>query len=88
MAIKPLRDCVVVKAITQEEKTKSGIVLPDTAAKEKPEQGKVIACGPKIKDIKKGDIIIFESYSPTEIKVDNEDFLVIKEENILAIIVK
>lgn len=84
MTIKPLRDCVVVKAITQEEKTKSGIVLPDTAEKEKPEQGKVIAVGPKIKDIKKGDIIIFESYSPTEIKIDSEELLVIKEENILA----
>jgi len=77
---------VVVKATSQEEKTKSGIVLPDTVEKEKPEQGKVIAVGPKTKEVKVGDLVIFTQYAPNEIKVGGEEFLIIKEEDILAVI--
>lgn len=86
MAIKPLRDQVVVQPTTKEEKRKSGIILPDTAEKEKPEQGKVIAFGPKVKDLKKGDLVLFTQYAPNEIKVNNKELLVVKEEDILAVI--
>lgn len=85
MNIKPLADRVVVKITEQEEKTKSGIILPDTA-KEKPEQGKVISKGKDVKEVKEGDIVMFAKYGPTEVKVEGEELLVIKEEDILAII--
>lgn len=85
MNIKPLGDRVVVKALAQEEKTKSGIVLPDTA-KEKPQQGEVIAVGPgKVLengqrlplDVKVGDKVIYSKYAGTEIKVDGQDVLIL-----------
>jgi len=93
MKLKPLRDKVVIKALEEEETTKGGIVLPDTA-KEKPQRGKVVAVGSgKIKDgkvvpleVKEGDVVIYEKYGPDEIKVDGEELLIVKEENILAII--
>lgn len=93
MKVKPLRDKVLVKALEEEETTKGGIVLPDTA-KEKPQKGKVVAVGSgKIVDgkhfeleVKEGDTIIFEKYGPSEIKVDGEEYLIIKEEDILAIV--
>lgn len=78
-----------------EEKTKSRIILPDTAEKEKPEQGKVVAVGPGrlLKDgtraaleIKVGDKVLFSRYSPTEVKIDGKEYLVVKEEDILAIL--
>lgn len=93
--IKPLSDRVVLKQVSLEEKTKSGIILPDTAEKEKPEQGEVIAVGPGrlLKDgmrakmeIKKGDKVLFSRYSPTEVKIDGKEYLVVKEEDILAIL--
>jgi chaperonin GroES len=83
--IKPLGDRVLLKRVEALEKTKSGIFLPDTA-KEKPEQGTVIAVGSEAKELKKGDTVLFSKYSPTEVKIDNEDFLIVKEEDILAII--
>ncbi len=83
--LKPLKDRIIVERLAAEERTKSGIVLPDTA-KEKPEQGKVIACGKDVKEIKVGNTIIFSKYGPTEIKLDGKEFLVIKEEEILAIL--
>ena len=95
MTIKPLEDKVLIEPISQEGKTKSGIVLPDTAEKEKSEQGKVIAVGPGRLDpkgkriplsVKKGDIVLFTKYSPSEIKINNKDYLIAKEEDILAII--
>jgi len=86
MKIRPLRKQVIVKPITREEKTKTGIILPDTAEKEKPEQGRVMAIGPKVKEVKKGDLVLFTQYAPNEIKVDGKELLVIKEEDILAII--
>ena len=95
MQIKPLRDNVIIKPMPEEQKTASGIVLPDTAEKEKPEQGQVIAVGPgRTTDdnktiqinIQKGDKVLFTKYAPNEIKVNGEEFLVVKEDDILAII--
>ncbi len=95
MKIKPLHSNVIVKPKSQEEVTKSGIVLPDTMDKDRPEQGEVVAVGEgKILDngqhasmsVSKGDIIMFKKYSPDEIKVNGEDLLVISESDILAIL--
>ena len=95
MNLKPLHDHVIVKAITEDEITKAGIVLPDTVDKEKPEKGEVVAVGPgKIMDngqrapmsVKVGEKVMFKKYSPDEIKVDDEEYLVISEGNIMAIL--
>jgi chaperonin GroES len=95
MKIKPLSDHVLIEPIKEEEKTKTGILLPETAEKEKPEQGKVIAVGPGRKnkkgdrfpiDVKVGDKVLFTKYGPTEIKVEGKEYLIAKEEDILAII--
>ena len=95
MKLRPLRDHVILEAITQEEKTKGGIVIPDTASKERPEQGKVVAVGPgrmNLKgqrvpmELKKGDVVLFSKYGPNEVKVDGKEYLVAKEEDILAIL--
>ena len=95
MTIKPLDDRVLIEPISQEEKTKSGIVLPDTVDKEKPEQGKVVAVGlGRINSngkripmsIKKGDVVLFTKYGPSEVKINNKEYLIAKEEDILAII--
>ena len=95
MKIKPLADRVVIEPISAEEKTKGGIILPDTADKEKPEQGKVIAVGPgKILDngkrqtvgVKVGDKVLFTKYGPTDVKIDDKEYLIAKEEDILAVI--
>ena len=90
MEIKPLADRVLIEPISTEEKTKSGIILPDTADKEKPEQGKVVEVGPgtpkKPMSVKKGDIVLFTKYGPNEIKIDNKEYLIAKEEDILAIL--
>lgn len=84
--IKPLDDRVLIEPISQEQKSKAGIVLPDTADKEKPEQGKVVAVGPNAKGVKKGDVVLFTKYGPSEIKINNKEYLIAKEEDILAII--
>jgi len=95
MQIKPLGDKVVVKATSREEVTKSGIVLPDTADQERPEQGEVIAVGPgKISEngqrqemsVKIGDKILFKKYSPDEFKIDGDELLVLNESDIIGII--
>ena len=90
MNIKPLSDRVLIEPISAEDKTESGIVLPETADKEKPEQGKIVAVGPgrgsKPMSIKKGDIVLFTKYGPNEIKVDGKEYLIAKEEDILAIL--
>jgi chaperonin GroES len=92
--IKPLGDRMVVKPTAKEETTKSGIVLPDTA-KEKPQEGEVLAVGPgRVQDdgkripmeVKAGDKVMFAKYSGTEIKLDGEDVLILNERDILAII--
>ncbi len=91
-SLKPLADRVVVKPIEREEKTKSGIYLPDTA-KEKPQEGKVVAVGPGrlsedgkrlALDVKVGDIVIYAKYGGTEIKIDDEELIILRESDILA----
>jgi len=95
MNIKPLSDHILIEPVKGEEKTKSGILLPDTAEKEKPEQGRVIAVGPGRKtsagkiipmEVKPGQKVLFTKYGPNEIKVDDKGYLIAKEEDILAII--
>jgi len=95
MKLKPLHDHVIVKPITENEVTKSGIVLPDTVDKERPEKGEIIAVGDgktlengqkAPMSVKVGDKVMFKKYSPDEIKIDSEEYLVIKEEDIMAII--
>lgn len=94
MAFKPLGDRVLVKVLEVEDKTKAGIVLPDTA-KEKPQQGEVVAVGPGrlLEDgqrvpleVKKGDRVIFAKYAGTEVKEGEEKYLLISERDILAVI--
>jgi chaperonin GroES len=92
--LKPLGDKILLKRVEAESKTKSGIVLPETA-KEKPKRGTVIAIGDgKLLDdgtrakfqVKKGDEVIFASYAGTEVKIDNEEFLILSEDEVLAVI--
>lgn len=85
MKLTPLADRIVLKQIEAEEKTASGIILPDSA-KEKPSEGKVVAVGKDVKEVKAGDTVLYSKYGPTEVKVDGEDLLVVKEEDILAIV--
>ena len=96
MKIRPLQDRVIVKREEEETKTKGGIIIPDTA-KEKPQEGEIIAVGPggrdengKITplDVKAGDRILFGKWSGTEVKIDGEDFLIMKESDIMGIIEK
>ena len=82
MALKPLKDRVVAKKEQPLEKTKSGILLGE--AKEKPAYAVVESVGPDVKDIKKGDKIIYREYSTTEVSVDDTDYIILKEEDILA----
>lgn len=95
LKIQPLGDRVLIEPITEEEKTKAGIYLPETASKERPEQGRVIAVGEgkmlqsgKVVPVKvkKGDRVLFTKYGPNEIKIDGKEYLIAKEEDILAII--
>jgi chaperonin GroES len=95
MKIKPLADYVLIEPIKEEEKTKSGILLPETAEKERPEEGKVVAVGPgRMTDegkiiplsVKPGQKVLFKKYGPDEIKVDEKKYLICKEEDILAIV--
>jgi chaperonin GroES len=94
MHFRPLHDRVVVRRIEAEEKTSGGIIIPDTA-KEKPQEGEVIAVGPGARDdngtlvelsVKAGDRILFGKWSGTEVKIDGEDLLIMKESDILGVI--
>jgi chaperonin GroES len=94
MKIRPLHDRVIVQRIAEEEVTKGGIIIPDTA-KEKPQEGKVIAVGPgkvldsgtKVAmDVKAGDKVLFGKYSGTEIKIDGEEYLMMREDDILGVV--
>lgn len=97
MKLKPLGDRVVVKPLEEEERTKGGIVLPDTA-KEKPQHGEVIAVGPGdwdeegkkriALDVKEGDRVLFAKYAGTEVKTDDGDLLILRASDILAIVEK
>jgi len=95
MKIRPLADHVLIEPIGEEEKTKGGILLPETVEKEKPEKGKIISVGPgkKTEDgkivpmsVKVGDTVLFTKYGPNEVKIDGKEYLIAKEEDILAII--
>jgi chaperonin GroES len=95
MNIRPLGDRIIVKPLAEEEVTASGIVLPDTVDKEKPEQGEVIAVGPGKRmdsgeisplSVKVGDKVVFKKYSADEVKVDGEEVLVVGEEDIVGVI--
>jgi len=95
MKIKPLSDYVLIEPMEQAEKTEGGIILPSTADKERPEQGKVVAIGSGKKnssgniipmEVKEGDKVLFTKYGPNEIKVDKKEYLIAKQEDILAII--
>jgi chaperonin GroES len=94
MKIKPLHDRVLVRRLEQEEKTAGGIIIPDTA-KEKPQQGEVLAVGSGARDdsgkivpldVKVGDVVLFAKWGGTEVKVEGEDLLVMKESDIIAVV--
>ena len=94
MKFRPLHDRVVVRRLEQEERTKSGIIIPDTA-KEKPQQGEVIAVGPGARnekgeivalDVKAGDRVLFGKWSGTEVKIDGDELLIMKESDIMGIL--
>ena len=95
MIIKPLSDHILIEPLEEEQKTASGILLPETAEKEKPEQGKVIAVGPGKKteegkvipmDVKEGNVVLFTKYGPNEVKIEDKEYLIVREEDILAIL--
>lgn len=95
MQLRPLNDRLIVKPLAKEEVTKSGIILPDTIDKERPEQGEVVAIGPgrltpegqRLEmSVKVGDKVVFKKYSPDEVKVDDQEYLVISDGDILAVI--
>ena len=94
MKFRPLHDRVVVKRLEQEEKTKGGIIIPDTA-KEKPQEGEVISVGPGARnekgeivplDVKAGDRVLFGKWSGTEVKIDGEELLIMKESDLLGVL--
>lgn len=93
MGIRPLYDRVLVKRLEEEETTKGGIIIPDSA-KEKPTRGEIVAVGNGVRsdsgevvplDVKKGDVVLFAKWGGTEIKIENQDFLIMKESDIMAI---
>lgn len=95
MKLQPLGDNVILKPVSSEEKTKGGIILPDTAEKEKPEKAEVVAVGPgktlsngekSEMPISEGDVVLFKKYGPDEIKIDNEEYLVAEMNQIIATI--
>ena len=94
MKFRPLHDRVLIKVLDSEEKTAGGIIIPDTA-KEKPQEGEVVAVGPGSKnedgkitpmDVKVGDVVLFGKWSGTEVKMNSEDYLIMKESDIMGII--
>jgi chaperonin GroES len=94
MNVKPMEDRIIVRPLEAEQKTSGGIIIPDSA-KEKPQKGEVVAVGPgKVTDkgfkiemsLKKGDKILYGKYSGTEVKIDSEDYLIMRESDVLAII--
>lgn len=96
MKIRPLNDRVLVKRLEEEQKTAGGIIIPDTA-KEKPAEGQVVAVGPgKLNskgervaiDLKAGDRVLFSKYGGTEVKIEGEDFIIMREDDILGVLAK
>ncbi|MBI4252710.1 co-chaperone GroES [Candidatus Uhrbacteria bacterium] len=97
LKLQPLADRIIVEAISADEVTKAGIILPDTVDKEKPEKGRVVALGSgKLLDngqrlaweVKVGDVVFFKKYAPDEIKVDDKEYLILSESDILAVLVR
>lgn len=95
MKLTPISDHIVVKPISAEEKSASGIIIPDTVNKERPERGEVVAVGPgrelengnrSSMEIKPGQIVLFKKYAPDEVKINNEEFLIIKMDDVMGII--
>jgi len=96
MKIRPLQDRILVKRIEEEEKTKGGIIIPDTA-KEKPQMGEIVSIGKGKKtddgkvislDVKEGDRVLFSKYAGTEVKIEGEEYLIMREDDILGVIEK
>ena len=94
MAFRPLGDRVLVKRVEEESKTKGGIIIPDTA-KEKPQEGEVVAVGPGVRDedgklvaleLKAGDRVLFGKWSGSEVKIDGEDLIIMKESDVLGVL--
>ena len=85
MKIQPLDDRVVLEQLEQEERTKSGIILPDSA-QEKPKMAKVLAVGKAVKEVQEGDVVLYKSYGHDDVKVDNKEYMIAKEEDILAVV--
>jgi len=94
MKFRPLHDRLLIERIEEEETTKGGIIIPDTA-KEKPQEGRVVAAGPgkvtedgKVQplDVKKGDRVLFSKYAGTEIKIEGEEHLIVREDDVLAVL--
>ena len=95
MKLRPLNDRLIVKPLPKEEVTKSGIILPETLDKERSEQGEVVAIGPgkllddgkrSVMDVKVGDKVMFKKYAPDEIKLEDQEYLVISEYDVLAVL--
>lgn len=95
MSIRPLHDRVVVRPVEEEKKTAGGIVIPDTATAEKPMQGEIIACGPgkmlengdvRALTVKPGDRVLFGKYAGTEVKLDGDTFMIMREDDIMGLI--
>ncbi len=95
MKLTPISDHIVVKPVSAEEKSVSGIIIPDTVSKERPERGEVISVGPGRQldngsmshmDVKPGQIVLFKKYAPDEVKIDTVEFLIIKMEDVMAIV--
>ncbi len=94
MPLRPLYDRIIVERVTEDEKTSGGIIIPDSA-KEKPQRGRVIAVGKgkiaedgKVRplDLKTGDVVLFGKYSGTDVKIDNQDRLIMREDDVLALV--
>ncbi|MBU1014996.1 co-chaperone GroES [Patescibacteria group bacterium] len=95
MKIRPIADHIVLEPLEREEKTKSGIILPETVEKERPERGKVVAVGPGRRteegrvvplEVKEGDLVVFTKYGPHEVTIEEKEYLVAKEEDVLAVL--
>ena len=95
MKLQPLSDRLIVEAISEDEVTKAGIILPDTVDKEKPERGRGVSIGPgKMMDdgkrmpidVKVGDVVIFKKYAPDEVKIDGKEYLILSESDIMAVL--
>jgi len=93
--LRPLADHIIIEALDEEETHSSGLIIPDTVSKEKPQKGKVMAVGPgkydedgkrMPMDVKVGDIVLFTKYGPTEVKLDGKELLVLNESDVLAVI--